>query len=763
MPNATELVVIEITRSVAGAACGRLFAALGHHVTMFEPPAGHPLRERGPLFAALAAGKHSVVVEPSEWSERLASADVVILDLPPSEARALDLDHETLSSRHPALVTVSLSTFNPHGELADLEGDSLLAEAFGGLAHMIGEPDRAPLALGGEQAAYAAAFVGLFGASLAIVGRARSGHGDVIEVTTSDVAAYMDWKSDVTYHLSGVAPHRTGASLGAWRVVEAKDGWIGVIFLPDQWPAVVELVGDERLADPALRDTATRLARADQVWPVIAEAIRQREARDVFVAAQRLGLPFGYAVAAADLFESEQLLERGFLVPADQRRPDAPVVAFPLPGQAARTPESAPRLDQHGPVQDIKPVPDRHSSDLSPGAPLDGLIVLDFGTITAGAATARLLSDYGATVIKIESEARPDRFRHWTMPGADAAGGQAVSPMFLSNNAGKTGACFDLKAAGGRQAVHELIRRADILVENFRVGVTERMGIDPATAHDLNPDLVYVSLSSQGSEGPESQYASYGSTLDLLSGLASVTGYPGANPLWSSGDVNYPDQVVALAGAAFATHAVATGRRGAWLDISQRELVAWTLADRLAAYVFDSVPLEPTGNRRPHATPHDVYAAKDGEWLAIACSTAEHRRALARLIPGLGGAAEEADDAWWSANEDAIDELITEWSLSRRRDDAAGQLRAAGVPAVPVNTAADRARQPHRAERRLSLRSHQGEWLKGFPLVMHRFTPPVPGPAPDLGTDIPDTTDPRFQQLLDLIERTRKRRRKGCT
>jgi len=749
MGEVPKLVVVEITRSVAGAACGRLFAALGHDVTMCETREGHALRRRALTFAALAAGKQSAVVEPHQWCDRLASADVLLVDLPPSEARSLGLDAETLTRRYPALVTVSITTFNPHGHLAELEGDSLLAEAEGGLAHMIGEPARPPLTLGGEQAAYAAAFVGLFGASLALCRRATSGDGDLIEVTMSDVAAYMDWKSDVTFDLTGVVPHRTGASRGAWRVVEAKDGWVGVIFLPEQWPAVVKLLGDERLRDPELINPAIRLERSEELWLIIADAIRQREAHEVFVSAQNLGLPFGYAAAAADLIDSEQFHERGFILPCDQRRPDAPVVSFPLPGQRTEGVEPAPQLDEHGALAPRTPSSDENRSGTVSGAPLDGVVVLDFGTITAGAATTRLLAEYGATVIKIESEERPDRFRRWVMPGSDTSERPESSPMFRSNNAGKTGICIDLKSTAGRAAVHELIRRADILVENFRAGVTERLGIDPATARELNPDLVYVSLSSQGSAGPESGYASYGSTLDLLSGLASATGYADSSPLWSSGDVNYPDQVVALAGAAFAAHAVATRRPGAWLDISQRELVAWTLADQLAAFVWDDVPMERTGNRRSHATPHDVYPAANGEWLAIACSTSEHRRALAQVVPGLVG---EADDTWWRAQQDVVDQLITDWSSSRNRQEAAAELRAAGVPAVAVNTAADRAQQPHREQRGLVLRSTEGEWLKGFPMVMRRFTPAAPGPAPQLDTDISGTSDPRFRQVIRLID-----------
>ncbi|MFI6369077.1 CoA transferase [Nocardia sp. NPDC050630] len=755
MTDSHVLQIVELSRSVAGAACGRLFAGLGHEVTLCEPEAGHPLRAFEFTFTATAAGKRSIVCDPTldsaAWGTLLSSADVLVLDLSPSGAEALELTPERLAERFPRLVTVSLTAFGLEGPFAEIPGDSLLVESYGGLTQMIGEPDRSPLSLGGEQAAHTAAFVGLFGASLALRSRARTGTGDFVEVALSDVAAYMDWKSDVIHELTETVPHRTGASRGTWRIIEAKDGWIGVIYMPDQWPAVVELIGDDRLMDPEFLDPRIRVERSEELWPVIADSIAQREAYEVYTSAQRLGLPFGYAAAAADLLGSDQLAQRGFVVPPDQRRRDAPVISFPLLAESTPEVERAPTLGEDAITR--RPARSAATSTTEVGvsrsgtAPLTGLLVLDFGTITAGAATGRLLADYGATVIKIESSARPDRFRQWVMPGSQVAG-TTISPMFASNNVGKTGLCVDLKTEGGRRIVHDLIRRADVLVENFRVGVTARMGIDPDTVRDLNPDLIYLSLSSQGNAGPESLYGSYGSTLDLLSGLASATGYGGEAPIWSSGEVNYPDQIVAIAGAAMVAHAMATDRAGARLDISQREVVTWTLADQLAAYVWEDLPMRPTGNRRPGATPHDVYPTSDTAWVALACFTGGHRQALAGVIPGLPS---DEDEQWWWDNQDYVDAQITAWASTRTRDEAVAELHGAGVPAVPVCTAQDRATQSRYRERRVALRSADGKWLKGFPLILHGFTPADPGPAPALTADIPDPESELFTTVLAKI------------
>ncbi|WP_181801122.1 CaiB/BaiF CoA-transferase family protein [Streptomyces shenzhenensis] len=751
--------VVELAESVAGAACGRLFAALGHDVLLCEPPRGTPLRAREFTFAALGAGKHSAVLRPeqlvAEETSPLATADVLITDLTPASAAAEGLDLGRLRRRFPRLVTVSLTAFGLTGEYAESVGDSLLAEAYGGLATMIGEPGRRPLSLGGEQSAHAAAFVGLYGAMLALRSRDRTGHGDVVEVALSDVAAYMDWKSDVLHNLGGDVPGRAGSSQGGWRVVRAKDGWVGVIFHPHQWPAVVELFGDPRLSAPGLDDPEQRTRRSQEWWAVIGEAAAGREAFELYTEAQHLGLPFGHAADAEDLLADEQLRARGFILPYGTRRRDAPVVGLPWAATGSDTP--TPRLGEHGgdlaawlrPA--VREPHARGAARRKNAAPLDGLVVLDFGTITAGAATSRLLADYGATVIKIESQGRPDPFRKWVMPGsADRTDGEVPpSPMFASNNAGKRGLCLDLKTEQGRATAHELIRRADVLVENFRVGVTTRMGIDHVTAHRLNPDMVYLSLSSQGVLGPEASYGSFGSTLDLLSGLAAVTGYPGERPMWSGGDVNYPDQMVSFVGAALVADAVTSGRRGIHLDVSQREAVAWTLADQLGEYAWTGRVPAPDGNRRPGAAPHDTYpAAEPDSWLAIACTSAGHRRALAEVITTLPG---HEPEEWWLGHQDAVDTAVAEWTARHPRDRAVAELRRAGVPAVPVNTAADRARDPRYRERRAALRVP--EWLKGFPMILHGHTPPDPAPAPALGENAGHLDDQALDELLGGVHR----------
>ncbi|MFI0405854.1 CoA transferase [Actinomadura sp. 3N508] len=725
--------VVELADGVAAQVGGRLFAGLGHTVTKCEPPGGDPLRTREPVdadglsytFAALNADKRSVRLDPStpegrdRLTELLAAADVLITDVGPRRSAETGLSPAGLRAAYPGLVIVAITPYGVTDPRSDVHGDSLLAECYGGLATMVGEPDRRPLSLGGEQVAHAAAFVAFYGAMLAL----RRPSGDVVDVALCDVAAYIDWKSDIVYTETGQIPVRTGTSIGRWRTVEAADGWIGFIFQPEQWDSVVTLVGDPALEDPRLRGDKARFELVDSWWPAVERWAAQRTKREIYHAAQRLGLPFGYGADLADLAADPQYQARSFISDGGAARL-APVAGLPWRFGPP------PSLTGDGTEPDTPPAAPRPADGAGRTAPLEGFVVLDLGTITAGAATGRLLADYGATVIKIETRDRPDAFRVWPVPGAGDAEVMEESPLFESNNAGKLGVTLDLKTEAGRAEMRRLVARSDALIENFTVGVTRRLGIDFPTLIEVNPRLIYLSLSSQGQSGPESGTRSYGSSLDLLSGLASVTGYAGERPMWSSADINYPDQIVSLFGAGLIAYCAAQDLRGTYLDVSQRELVSWTLADRIIEHLDTGTVPGPSGNRRPGSTPHDVYRCDgDDQWVAIACRTDTERAALAALIGADRMAGEPA--RWWEENHREVDAAISAWTRRRPKDACVRELTRAGVPSAPVQSARERAEDPHFRRRRVFLDEPRRQ--KGFPLRLFGYEPPQPRPAPSLG------------------------------
>lgn len=240
-------------------------------------------------------------------------------------------------------------------------------------------------------------------------------------------------------------------------------------------------------------------------------------------------------------------------------------------------------------------------------APLAGIRVVDLGWLTAGAASSTLLLDLGAEVIKVEGPGALDPFRDWVgaEPGTDWWN---RSPFYNFTNRGKRSVCLDLKDPRGVATLLRLLEGADVLVENWRRGVLEQLGLAPAMLRARFPRLVIASISSQGETGPERDMVSFGSTLEATGGLAALTGLADGEPVLTGRHINYPDQVVCLFAAGAIVAALmqrdATGE-GTHIDFSQRELTSFLLGEELLAAAA-GVPSPRHGNTDPAAPGEDV-------------------------------------------------------------------------------------------------------------------------------------------------------------
>ena len=223
---------------------------------------------------------------------------------------------------------------------------------------------------------------------------------------------------------------------------------------------------------------------------------------------------------------------------------------------------------------------------------LSGCRVLDLGIITAGASTSALLADLGADVIKVESPGYVDPFRAWDK-GLGAADWWDQSRFFQFTNRNKRGMAIDLKDAAGRDLFLRLVETADVLVENFRRGVLERLGLGWPVLSARNAGLILCSVTSQGETGPDAGAASYGSTLEATSGLSDMTRDARGTPQITGVLLNYPDQIVSIFAAGMVTLAMMEKRRtgqGARLDVSQRELASFLLGDHILAATAATAP-----------------------------------------------------------------------------------------------------------------------------------------------------------------------------
>ena len=356
-------------------------------------------------------------------------------------------------------------------------------------------------------------------------------------------------------------------------------------------------------------------------------------------------------------------------------------------------------------------------------APFEGLKVLDLAWVVAGPVIGRMLADYGATVVRVESSLRVDTTRVMgPFPGGKIDTQQ--SGLFENCNAGKLGVALDLASAGGQQVARDLASWADVLVESFSPGQMQRWGLGYETLREANPGLVMLSTSLMGQTGPHASVAGYGNIGAALAGFQQLVGWPGQLPIGPYGP--YTDYVgprfgiVALLGAL--DHRRRTGE-GCHLDISQAEAGMQFLSAQIADFSISGRVVEPSGNRDPWMAPHGVFACRcdasvgaiaggpppqepvvEGAypaWVAIAARSDDEWRAMAHLI----GGRELADDPRFrtladrKAHEDALEALVGDWTESRNVSEIVESLQWLGVPAHVAASSLDMVEDPQLRER----------------------------------------------------------------
>ena len=316
--------------------------------------------------------------------------------------------------------------------------------------------------------------------------------------------------------------------------------------------------------------------------------------------------------------------------------------------------------------------------------PLQDVKVLDFMWVLAGPGITRLLADYGATVIRIESANRTDPTRT-VGPFQDGHSTAEGSALWGNNNAGKYGITLDLSTAGARAIVMDLVRWADVVCEAFSPKAMRAWGFDYESLRQVKPDLIMLSTCLMGQSGPLSRFAGFGNLAAALCGFYNLVGWPDRPP---SGPFSaYTDYIAPRFGAcglmAALIHKKLTGE-GQYIDQAQAESALHFLTLPIIDFCANQRRYQPIANRDLHHAPHGVYAAAgDDRWVAIACRTEDEWRALCAVIgePQLVADERFKTFAARQANCDQLDRLINEWTRGLDALDLERRLQARGVPA----------------------------------------------------------------------------------
>ena len=365
--------------------------------------------------------------------------------------------------------------------------------------------------------------------------------------------------------------------------------------------------------------------------------------------------------------------------------------------------------------------------------PLDGIKLLDFSHALAGPYCTMLLADYGAEVYKLESR-DGDMGRGW---GPPFAGGMAS--FFLGLNRGKRGISIDLKKPDGIELCLRLIDRMDVLVENFRPGAMERLGLGYEALHRRHPRMIYCSISGYGQNGPSRDEAAMDLVVQSSSGLLSITGTAeGESVRCGYGVTDVTAGLFAVIGILLALRARENTGAGQFIDVAMLDSMISTMSSNYMSYLGSGVVPQPMGTAFPTVVPYRVFHAEDRP-VALAVGSEKLWAAFCRAIERceLERHPEYATNALRIRNRESLEPLLEVVFRTRTAAEWIGRLQAAGIPVSLVRNFEDVSRHPQTAVREMfpvmphpTAGEHQ---VTGTPVKLSE-TPGAPGlPAPMLG------------------------------
>ena len=323
--------------------------------------------------------------------------------------------------------------------------------------------------------------------------------------------------------------------------------------------------------------------------------------------------------------------------------------------------------------------------------PLADLRVIDLATVIAGPGCARYLADYGADVIKVERPPAGDSVR--AMGWMDPADGASMWWKVVSRN--KRTIALDLKDPDDLAVARRLIDTADVLVENFRPGTLERLGLAPEVLHRTNPGLVVTRVTGFGQSGPYRDRAGFATQAEALSGFAAINGEPDGQPLLPP--IALTDEVAAIV-AAFATMVALHSGVGQVVDVNLIESMLQLMGPLIPLYGLLGQTQERLGAGIPYTVPRNTYRTGDGRWVAVSTSAESVAQRVMELI-GLGDDPSMAGFAGRVAHRSEIDGRMAEWMASRTLDEVLEEFEAAHAAVAPVYDMADIATAPHFVDR----------------------------------------------------------------
>jgi crotonobetainyl-CoA:carnitine CoA-transferase CaiB-like acyl-CoA transferase len=678
--------VLDLSGGVSGPFCSQLLLWLGARVTRVTGPEADLLESLGTgadsMGRALndyvnAAKETLAVATGAEFEEvvldQLPAADIVVTDWSAGRWPRGSLSQASLAERFPRLVVVSVTPYGltgPHAERPGTEATSYHAGSEGYLLPG-GEifehfPDRPPVRGGRFLADYDAGLTAATGALAALVHRSVSGQGDLVEVSAQEVEIGLN-RTTVSRALhEGVDYDRSYPGYDYAGVLRCLDGYI--CLRPSEeshWTSFCRVIGRMDLVeDPRFATRTARFAHGPELTAELERWTTTVDRAEVRKAINEAGTPGGPYLRPSEVLVDPAITSRGLIGP------------HPEGG-------SAPRGVFHTLADERDADPGALYGRLEQGlhtgsGPLVGLRVLDLTWVAAGPYTTELLAFMGAEVIRVESRTRPDLFRRGLDDPSDLDG----SIRFIDLNQGKKSIGLELKDPAQVEAFLDLVEQSDVVVDNYRPGVRDRLGLGDAALRRRNPAVAIVSLSGFGATATDADRPGYASIFSAESGLSAMTGYPDAPPADIRDTNDLRTGTVGCLGVLAGLFTALEHRRGLSVDAAARDVLIALQGDALLEASRGGAP-QRSGNTLDNCVPYDCYRSVDGQWVAIGARTPAEWLGLVDAIDQIALRSPQFRDAKARvASRSAIDSAVATWCSSQSAAAIVEQLSTHGVPAA---------------------------------------------------------------------------------
>ena len=328
-----------------------------------------------------------------------------------------------------------------------------------------------------------------------------------------------------------------------------------------------------------------------------------------------------------------------------------------------------------------------HASSAAAAGPLADLRVIDMSTVLAGPNGARYLADFGADVIKVERPDGGDSLRN--MAWRDPRDGEGLWWKLVNRN--KRTIALDLKAADDLALLRSLAAEADVLVENFRPGTLERLGIGPDELLAINPGLVITRVTGFGQTGPYAARPGFATIAEVMSGLSAISGLPDGQPLLPP--IALTDEVTGMA-AAFATMVALHSGVGQVVDVSLLESLFQLMGPLISLYRLTGLEQERLGAGLPYSVPRGTYQCSDGKWVGLSTSSDSVAARVLRVL-GVEGDPRFVTFAARMEHRSALEAVMSDWCRARPQAEVLRAFTDAQAAIGPVMTMADISTDPH--------------------------------------------------------------------